>query len=258
MIKLIATDLDGTLLRRDKTISPYTLQVLQQCRARGIKLVFATARPRRVTVGYCAQIPVDALALHNGAVVYAGEKLLAHHGIDAKERILQAIARDHPQAKLCVEIDDAHYANFDVTAVWDNVTAVASDFTNLPAMPADKIIVLLDQAQDLNRYAQYVPDDCYIQLCEGAFGLIMHRSATKHNAVQALAAHFGISPAEIAAFGDDHNDIGMLRFAGTGVAMANAIDEVKAAADFICGTNDEDGVARWLENALQSDEPIVS
>ena len=75
----------------------------------------------------------------------------------------------------------------------------------------------------------------------------MHKDATKANAVAALSRYWNIAQSEIVAFGDDLNDIDLLTYAGVGVAVANALDEVKAVADDICDTNDNDGVAKWLE-----------
>ena len=76
----------------------------------------------------------------------------------------------------------------------------------------------------------------------------MEKSATKRKAIEATAAYFGIFLSDVAAFGDDHNDIEMLRVCG--VAVANAVDEAKAAADFCCGANDSDGVAKWIEERV--------
>ena len=80
--------------------------------------------------------------------------------------------------------------------------------------------------------------------------MIMNKDATKSKAVAALAAHWGITKSEIAAFGDDLNDIDLLNHVGISVAMANALNDVKAAADHLCDTNDNDGVAKWLEENL--------
>ena len=66
----------------------------------------------------------------------------------------------------------------------------------------------------------------------------------------ALADFLGIEPAEVAAFGDDYSDVKMIAACGFGVAMSNAIDEVKAVADYICGSNDEGGAARWIEENI--------
>jgi len=74
--------------------------------------------------------------------------------------------------------------------------------------------------------------------------------ATKWQAVSAVAAHLGINPAQIAAFGDDNSDVEMLANCGFGVAMGNAISKAKSAAKYVCDDNEQDGVARWLEANL--------
>ena len=77
--------------------------------------------------------------------------------------------------------------------------------------------------------------------------MVMNKNARKRNPIRDIAYYFGLSLDEVAAFGDDYNDIEMLRDCGIGIAVANAIDEVKAAADYVCDSNDNDGVAKWLE-----------
>jgi len=251
-IKMIITDLDRTLLKTDKTISTYTASVLHRCRKRGIKLVFATARPKRTVAHFLYNTPTDAMILHNGAVIYSGDTLLAHNGIDAivKDNILQAINRDFPGTTISVEIDNINYANFDMRSEWTYDEGIMSDFSDLPNKPADKIIVGVTSHTDMARFASYLPEDLYIQMCDGKLGLIMHKNATKWAAIQAVSAHFGIPTAEAVAFGDDYNDISMLQNCGVGVAVDNALDEVKDAADCVCGANDRDGVAQWLEANL--------
>jgi hydroxymethylpyrimidine pyrophosphatase-like HAD family hydrolase len=76
------------------------------------------------------------------------------------------------------------------------------------------------------------------------------KDATKFNGVKTISEHFNILLSEITAFGDDYNDVVMLRECGVGVAMSNAIDECKAVADCVCDTNDNDGVAKWLEERI--------
>jgi len=80
--------------------------------------------------------------------------------------------------------------------------------------------------------------------------MVMNKNARKRNAIKEIANHFGVTLAETAAFGDDYNDIEMLQDCGIGVAVANAIDETKAAADLICDTNENDGVAKWIEENI--------
>ena len=79
---------------------------------------------------------------------------------------------------------------------------------------------------------------------------IMAQSVNKWSSINKIREMLGYETNEIVVFGDDVNDIEMLRECSTGVAVANAIDEAKAVADYICDTNDNDGVAKWLEDML--------
>lgn len=256
---MIVTDLDRTLLRSDKTISAYTANVLCRCQDQGIKVVLATARPKRTVKHFLNDMKADAIILHNGAIVHIGDDVFYHCGIDhdRARHILLSISRDNPAATLSVEIDDVFYANFDVSSVWNCAKAVLTDFTDLPEKPADKIIVGVSSMDDIARYSDYLPDDLYMEMNDGQLGLIMHQDATKLRAVKVLAEHYGYGLPEAVAFGDDFNDLEMIRGCGIGVAMENALDEVKAVADFICATNDNDGVAKWLEKHVLNRMPVT-
>lgn len=258
-IKMIATDLDRTLLRTDKTISAYTADILNRCRQKGIKIVFATARPKRTVDHFCLDIPTDALILHNGAVIYTDKKPFANFGIESilKDNILQSLSKNYPDANLSVEINDVLYANFDIpTDIFPEWNYTKSDFLNLPPSPADKIIIDISSMEDIKRFEKHIPEDLYIEMSSGDninLGLIMNRQATKWNALQAVSAHFNIPTSDIVAFGDDYNDIDMIHGCGIGVAVSNSINEAKNIADHICDTNQNDGVAKWLEeNLLQN------
>lgn len=79
---------------------------------------------------------------------------------------------------------------------------------------------------------------------------IMNKKATKWNGIQLMLSAMGVSPEETVYFGDDNDDIEPLENCGTGVALANAIEAVKEAADVVTESNDEDGVARWIEREI--------
>ncbi len=91
-----------------------------------------------------------------------------------------------------------------------------------------------------------------LYVTQSSFDIIefLHPEVSKGNALQAIAADLGIAPQEVVAIGDNHNDIGMIRFAGLGVAMGNAHDEVKAAADYVTRSNAEEGVAVVIEKLI--------
>jgi len=251
-VKMIVTDLDRTLLRTDKTISAYTARMLADCRTRGMLAAFATARPLRSARAFVEQVTVDCQICHNGALaVMEGQKLFCH-GITPSDvnSVMGQLLAMFEKPKLSVEIDDRLYANFAVDTAWNLTGAVRTDFSDLPRLPAEKIVIGLSGVGDAVRIAQMLPAHLYVQVSDGKLGLIMNRAATKWNAIADVAERLGIGVGEIVAFGDDLNDISMLRGCGVGVAVGNALDEVKAVADVVCGGNDDDGVAKWIEENL--------
>jgi len=272
-IKMIVTDLDRTLLgANDKIISEYSANVFKKCIAKGIKVVFATARPKRVTTQFLEYIPADAIILHNGALIYTGGEQIFHCGIpsDITKNILREISRDFPEATLSVEIADVLYTNFEAkfdpsTANWD-YTILNKLSECVPDNPAEKIIVglrsvnmMTETPEDVIKcFGKYVNDDLYVEINTERFLFIMNRKAKKSSAVKFLAEHYGYKMNEVVAFGDDYNDVEMLKECGIGVAVSNAIDEAKAAADYVCGSNDNDGVAKWIEeNILHQPQNLI-
>jgi Cof subfamily protein (haloacid dehalogenase superfamily) len=242
-------DLDRTLLRTDKSISNYSIGILNECRARGIRIVFATARPFRTIRPFFDRIEPDALIYHNGAVIDVKKQIISKTSIENEDAktILSAVLKVLPEATLSVEIDDVLYANFDVSIHWDNVSAKQTDFTDLPERPADKIIVGVSSMREIDAIAKVLPSYVYIEMSDSKLGLIMNKDATKLRGVQEIAKRWDIPLSEAIAFGDDYNDLEMLKACGLGIAVSNAIEQVKAASDHVCASNDDDGAARWLE-----------
>ena len=118
-IKLIVTDLDNTLLRRDKIISGYTASVFRRCNESGMKIVFATARPVRAVVKWLnIDIQNDACIYHNGAVIHVGNVLFRETGIEhITVSTLLREAANLENMRVAVEINDTLYANFDASTV---------------------------------------------------------------------------------------------------------------------------------------------
>jgi len=250
-IRMIATDLDGTLLRRDKTISEYTADVLHRLREKGIIFAVATARPARTMAEDLGFLPIDAGVFHNGAAVFAGGRRIGGWGIENGGSIVRSVLAKRPESRICLESGEILYANFDAGEIWRGISYVPTqDFSEADGKIADKLIIEADTIEKVRSYDAFLPEGVYSQLCEGRLALCMHREATKPGGIRLIADHFGIGMHEIAAFGDDHNDIAMLSACGAGIAVGNAIDEVKRAADHIALSNEEDGVARWIEENI--------
>jgi len=246
---MIVTDLDNTLLRCDKTISEYTASVFKRCLNAGIKVVFATARPVRAVVKWLdIDIQCDASVYHNGAVIYIGGELYKEIGIEY-DKVCQLVksASEIKDMRISVEINDVLYANFDTSTVWQGFECILTDFSDLPNRSADKIIFDTVDETGIKTIEQLLSDDLYWEISENKILMVMNKNARKLNAVKEIADHYGLTLTDTVAFGDDYNDVEMLRDCGIGVAVDNAIDECKAVAKHICGDCDEDGVAKWLE-----------
>lgn len=174
-VKMIILDLDGTLIRSDKSISERTLKTLRQCQDRGIIVVIATARFWIGAEKYIRMIHPDYEITTDGTMIHRGEDMVYSCGMD--------LQTTHQLIRM-IQAADAH-----------------AEITD----------------------------------------------AGKLQAIRALASSLHISMEQLAAFGDDENDLEMLKACGRGIAVANGLESVKAAADEVCESNDSDGVAKWLE-----------
>lgn len=251
-IKMIVTDLDRTLLRDDKTISGYTEKTLLELKKRGIPFVIATARPIRAVRQWLSFLRYDAAVFHNGAVVMLGGEVIGRFGLENTEGIAAAILKGIPGSRITVEAGDWMYSNMPAEKLWPGVQYTRTeDFRETRGLLAEKVIVTAHTPEEMAALEPYTPQGAYLQLSENTIAMMMNRAATKLNGIRLLAERYGIGLGETAAFGDDYNDIDMLSACGKGVAVENALPEVKAAANEVCGSSEEDGVARWIwDNVL--------
>ena len=251
MPRMVVTDLDGTLLRPDRTLPEGTCEMIARLRGRGIRFAIATARPIRGVKAAFPELTYDAALFHNGAVVQAEGRNLAGFGVPDAQGLIRSIQAQDPDARICAEAEDCLYSCFDPGSIWPGIEYVpTSDFHELALRSVDKIIVEAHTLEEAERIGRILPDGVYAQLSEHRIAMIMNRSASKENGVARLAGYFGMPLEAVAAFGDDYNDIGMLRRCGIGIATANALNEVKGAADEICASNADDGVLKWLAEHL--------
>ena len=247
-IKTVIVDLDRTLLHTDKTLSPYTVSVLGRCREQGIQVMVATARPLRTALPYCDQLAVDAMTVSNGARVICG-KNRTEFGIcqTSAERLLNALLA-HSSLKITLETGDEAYSNLPIeeyeTVLTDDLIGTARREGAL------KILVHREAEGTLAIVENALSEDLYYTVAHGTLIQIMSREATKWNGIRAMLSAGGSSPEVTAYFGDDNDDREPICLCGLGVAVANGLPEIKAAADRITASNDEDGVAAFIEQYL--------
>lgn len=248
-VKMIVTDLDDTLLRSDKSISPYTLDMLKQVRAKGIKTAFATARGASAK----ALVPRDLFDAHifmNGALAFADGALVYSRTIPPQAMRPFLTALTEHKIRAAAEINGTHYANFDVRKQWHFIERFQiTDFAELPGN-ADKLYAVVERPEEIETARALLPKTLSFHVSKDHLMMVTHKEASKRRAIAAAASKWSVEPSDIVAFGDDMNDIDMLKGCGTGIAVQNALEEVKAAAAGVCTANDHDGVAKWLEAHL--------
>ena len=247
-IKMIVTDLDGTLLRTDKSISNYTKNVLNKCRESGIKVVYATGRGGSAERVAPSSL-FDGRIIMNGAIGKIGGTIVYSRLIPYQTARPLLTACSESGINITSEISGMHYSNFVVTDFWPQLTNFQIVDFSQHEMDAEKIYSPNPIPKNKLFIEQLIPEGLYSLVTADGTGTllqIMHKDATKAKAVSELALLWDIAPSGIVAFGDDLNDIDMLSYAGVGVAMGNALDEVKAVSNFICSNNDDDGLAKWV------------
>ena len=249
-VKMIVTDLDQTLLHTDKIISDYSVDVLTKCREAGIKIAYATARSTQASSRFFEWFMPDIFIGYGGALVLSGgvpihrfdipadisssliEECLSSPEISSILAINETVALTNNRDELEVK-DSSHYKYTD--ALLDYNYSYLKISVNSGSQNAVEKIAAGYPMLDMLRYTG---EDLY---------RFANRDALKWNALKAVAEHLNLGTSTFVVFGDDVNDLEMVENGGVGVAVANAIDEVKAVADYICDTNDNDGVAKWLE-----------
>ncbi|MBP5449039.1 MAG: HAD family phosphatase [Spirochaetales bacterium] len=249
-IQLILTDLDDTLLRSDKTISERTAVTLAKCRSKGILVGFSTLRGRDGIAKYISQINPDVLICNGGSMVYYKDNVIHQETflMEQSQRLLaEAYRIIGDRCEMTLDTPDSLYwnrkddksATYEVKCRYDDMR----DFRE----PVCKICVQTDNADIARRIAAAAGDISYIPFSDIPWYKFSPKNATKENGIHILSKKLNIPTAQMAAFGDDFSDIGMLQAVGYGIAMGNAIVPVKnAALEITAGCND-DGVAEWLE-----------
>ncbi|WP_405583997.1 HAD family hydrolase [Streptomyces sp. NBC_01190] len=260
--RLVATDLDGTLLRADHTVSQPTRDALTAVAAAGAAHIVVTGRAVPWTQDILADLGYEGLAVcgQGGQVYDAGAR-----------KLLTSVTLDRQLAALAVAKIEAQVGRLAVAASRDGLTGevlVGEGYVHLPELPVTRVARVEELwTEPINKvYIQHpggLSDD---ELAEAArtvagdlVGVTMAGAGmvellplglTKATGLSLAARRLGRTPAETIAFGDMPNDIPMFAWAGYGVAMANAHSDLKAVADEVTASNEEDGIAKVLRRVF--------
>lgn len=260
--RLVATDLDGTLLRPDGSVSVRTAAALAACARAGVDVVFVTARPPRWLADLAPHVGRHGVAIcaNGAAVVEVATRRALEARTMADEVVADLAARirgAEAGARLAVErvAGLALESGFDSGHPVPAGSPVASAIEDVLDGATLKLLVRAARAGvDLDAFAGAVAaavGDRAVVSHSGATGLaeVAARGVTKASTLARWAAAHGVAPDEVWAVGDAPNDLPMLAWAGASFAVANAHPAVLAAADRVLASNADDGVATLLERA---------
>lgn len=267
MYRLIASDMDGTLLNDKLEITDRTAAAVRRAVDQGAMFVVASGRPFAGVQRY-----MDSLGIGGSVITYNGAKVVrytpnapeesrvvAFNVVNMSSEDVIAILRlaEQLDTTVCLWSDEELYVN----RMNELVTKYCEHSGSIPCLlpPIEETASLKVSKilwyDDPERIEGWLQTDMFDGLTQTAymrsnpeFLEFMSNKADKGTAVAVIAGYYGIRTSEILAFGDGENDITMLDYAGCGVAMANAAGEVKKHADAITVSNTEDGVAVFLEN----------
>lgn len=264
--RLVAIDLDGTLLRSDGTISGRTREAIGALRSAGVVVAVATARSPRSVRHIARDVGIGGIAIcSNGAIVYDldRDEILEHRTLDVAvaHRLVRGLREQVPDVAFGWELElrfgsepayellrepgwprpQGSYPPCDALAWLEPVTKL------LARAPGADLEHLLRLAREL------AGAEASATLAGSAFLELAAHGVGKEAALATLAVELGVDSEHVVAFGDHLTDVGMVSWAGVGVAVANAHPEVIAAADEVTGSNDDDGVAEVLERLGRRD-----
>ncbi len=259
--RLVATDLDGTLVRSDGTVSELTRRVLAELDELDVPVVIVTARPLRWMDDLWPMVGRHGFAIvSNGAIWYdvAAGRVRDLRGIEVEAglRLVEAIEQAVPDAGFAVETlsgiaMDRRFVDHHGSPPDSPVGTLADIWTE----PAVKLLVQHDSLDPVEFRQRVVAAVGDLATPTWSGDHLMEISAvgiTKAATLARLADELGVAAADAVAFGDMPNDIAMLEWAGTSYAVANADPAVIAVADHVCLSNDDDGVARVLMGMMGS------
>lgn len=263
MIQLIAIDLDGTLLKDDKTISERDKAVLALAKQAGIKVVVCTGRPLVAIHDYLKELNLEEEGDYS--ITFNGGLVQKNNTGEIMEKILMPYDHVKEIYELAKELDiplDILSDGVVKQLSTSQYPSLYGQLNNLLTFEAAKLedlqeeqvfnkaVVAVDSVY-LDEQIQKIPTSFYdkFEVIKTRSNLLefMPKGITKAYGISLLAKDLGIQQEEVMAIGDEENDLPMIEYAGIGVAMKNAIPMVKAAADVITDDNQNDGVAKVVE-----------
>ena len=264
--KMIVLDLDGTLTNSRKEITPRTKQALMQAQAGGLHVVLASGRPTYGIMPLAEELELKRhggfiLAFNGGKIIDCTDnKVLFEQKLDERfVPLLYHAAKEAGMAILTYQgegiaaTDKANRYVQEEAFINKMPVVQYDDFLNQLVYPVDKCLIVGDPAplHELElRLGKELEGKMEVYRSADYFIECVPLGIDKARSLSRLMAILGIRKEEVIACGDGHNDLSMIRFAGLGVAMANAAKEIQAEADFVTLSNEEDGIAHVIDRFI--------
>ena len=268
MYKAVFLDMDGTLLRSDHSVSEATAQTIRMLTGRGIPVILVSARPLNAVlptfheIGIPEDLPI--ITLNGSYIVEKGQPILDIRidldtvvGVAEQVRPYKATIAYYLQQEWYSEVNDAWTDHeqkiMDVKIKVAPLAELVKDWAARKIAP-NKMMVMSEPPaiQEIQKHLRSIYDGrLNIYPSKATYLEVMDKAGSKENAVKFVSQRMGLKPEEIIAMGDNYNDIEMIRFAGMGVAMGNAPDDIKPFAKYVTDTNNNDGVRKALEKFFQ-------
>lgn len=257
--RLIALDLDGTLLDARHELTPRAHGAIRRCAQAGALVALCTGRPPRMTRAFAETLELEYSIVYNGASRYqrSTAACIHHHQLarPEAEEVIWCIREGVPGALLGIETSAGWFTD---AALFDDARErlLAARLPLPDGVGPVESFLAHGAIKIFARHPEHAPAamaksvrDLAVYATWSGPGLleVMHERVNKADALERLAHEHGIARADVAAFGDNHNDVQMLAWAGHGVAPANASSEAQDAADEVTSHHDEDGIAEVLE-----------
>ena len=264
MYKAVFLDMDGTLLKSDHSVSDATISMIRDLTAKGVSVILVSARPLNAVLptfhhlGLPGHAPVITL---NGSYIIENERPIFEARVDLEitarvtelVRPFKATIAYYLQREWYAEVSDAWTDHeqriMDVSLDVAPIGQLIQGWKNRDMAP-NKMMVM-SEAANITNIQQHLRSvfngKLNIYPSKATYLEVMDSRGSKVNAVRFITERLGLTPKEIIAIGDNYNDVEMIQFAGVGVAMGNAPDDIKAKAKHVTDTNNNDGVRKALE-----------
>ncbi len=269
-VRLLAVDLDGTLLTSDREVPPGVLRAIREAQGRGVRVCVATGRIWPSAEPYIRRVEADPpTILYNGGLVYdfrtdtvLRRVPLTYEHARAVLEVLRAFPQVQPQLYVGDRVYVGRFNALSEAYVRKNGIPVTEVGDLLAFLPADPMkILIVGHRPDLVVVREAIaalPLPIHTVYSEETYLEVIPTGSSKGEALAFVAQTLQIAPASIIAVGDNLNDLEMIQFAGLGVAMGNADEALRAQADYVTATNDEGGLQDVIERfILNENAPTV-